>query len=115
METNRQQCEEILNKIVSARNRIATGNKKSALEILAEAQTDLHNYQGNDRAYILLLAAYGEAVKCANSAFSHVDIKASLDFKEFQRYLGLAVELIQPEGMTKLPEEGDDLSATRTY
>ena len=115
METNRQRCEEILTKIVSARNMITTGSKKSALEILAEAQTELHNYQGSDRAYILLLAAYGEALKCAGSVFSPAEIKESFEFKQFQKYLGLAVELIKPEGMTKLPEGADDLSATRPY
>jgi|GEM_PF-4699520 len=115
METNRQQCEDILNKIVSARNRITTGNKKSALEILAEAQTELHHYRGNDRAYILLLAAYGEALKCASSLGSPAEVKESFEFKQFQKYLGLAVELIKPEGMTELPESADDLSATRPY
>lgn len=115
METQQQRNEKILTDLVSVRNRMVTGNRDSALKKLDDIKEELDAYQGIDRAHVILLAAYGEAVKCANSSGLPGEIKESSDFREFQKYLGLAVERIRPQGMDKLPDSKDDVSATRPY
>ncbi|MFC1800938.1 hypothetical protein ACFLZB_00525 [Nanoarchaeota archaeon] len=115
MQTDQQRHEDILQDIVRARNKIATGNGKSALEILAGVQTELHNYHGHDRTYMLLLMSYDKGIECASIPGSPAEIKESQAFRDFQKYLGMVVKVIKPAGMTELADRTDDHSSTRPY